>query len=313
MTWQQLRDGFDHEHIDPFITRHWNATPGTSMFISAAYNIIYRFQANGAGYYLRICHPILHSIEDANATLAYLRHLAENGAPVNRPVKSVNGMYIERLPDDFYAQVVTEAQGEEIGLDHTDLRVYEAWGESLGKLHRAATSFQPPQGTHYPTVQRFWENVRETALRQDDPLREAFLRVDTWLKTLSTQDDYGLCHGDYRPGNVIWDTENFQAVTVDFDEPNYHWFISDVVRALLEFYDRPLAQRQAYRTAFLRGYCTARELDDTWQAKWVPQMTDFAQMRGLLMHLWTIQENEANGLPTNDAWGRIWAVNRYEW
>ena len=313
MTWQHIRDGFDHLAVPSFIATHWHASPDTAAFISAAYNIIYRFEANGAGYYLRICHPILHSIEDANATLAYLQHLAENGAPVNVPVKSVNGLYIEPLKDDFYAQVVTEAPGEEIGLIHTDLRVYAAWGNSLGKLHRAAASFQPPQGTSYPTVQRFWENVRETAMRQDEVLREAFLRVDTWLKTLSLEDDYGLCHGDYRPGNVIWDAENFLAVTVDFDEPNTHWFISDVVRALLEFHDRPLAERQAYRKAFLRGYCEARELDDEWLEKWVPQMTDFAQMRGLLMHLWTVQEDEANGLPTNDARGRIWAVNRYEW
>ena len=55
---------------------------------------------------------------------------------------------------------------------------------------------------------------------------------------------YGLIHGDYRPGNVIWDGTT--ARTIDFDEPNYHWYIADVSRALMELFDQPLAQRRKF-------------------------------------------------------------------
>lgn len=73
-------------------------------------------------------------------------------------------------------------------------------------------------------------------------------------------------HGDYGPGNVIRD--GAIARTVDFDEPNVHWYIADVSRALLEFYDRPLEQRQA----FMRGYQAEHPIDEFW----VTQLSQFS-------------------------------------
>ena len=85
--------------------------------------------------------------------------------------------------------------------------------------------------------------------------------------------DYGLIHGDYRPGNVIWDGTSARAI--DFDEPNFHWYIADVSRALLELWDQPLAERRKFRQAFMRGYLKEHTIDE-W---WVSQLPYFAQHR----------------------------------
>ena len=113
--------------------------------------------------------------------------------------------------------------------------------------------------------------------------------------------DYGLIHGDYRPGNVIWD--GTIARTIDFDEPNFHWYIADVSRALMELRAQPLPERIKYRQAFMRGYLREHSIDE-W---WVGQLPYFAQHRALLMHAWDLQEG--------GCWSELadWALGRVGW
>lgn len=115
------------------------------------------------------------------------------------------------------------------------------------------------------------------------------------------RQDYGLIHGDYRPGNVIWDGAT--ARTIDFDEPNYHWYIADVSRALLELTDQPLAARRRYRQEFMRGYRSQHRLDE-W---WVTQLPFFAQHRAMLMYAWDVQEGGGGSELLE------WALERVGW
>ena len=39
--------------------------PNSISPIGQAYNIVYRFESSGRGYYLRICHPVLHQLPEA--------------------------------------------------------------------------------------------------------------------------------------------------------------------------------------------------------------------------------------------------------
>ncbi len=113
--------------------------------------------------------------------------------------------------------------------------------------------------------------------------------------------DYGLTHGDYRPGNVVWDGQ--VARTIDFDEPNFHWLIADVARALMELRDLPLARRRRHREEFLRGYRAEREIEPFR----VGQLPYFVQHRALLMRAWDLQEG--------GSWreAEAWSLERVGW
>ena len=178
----------------------------------------------------------------------------------------------------------------------------QPWGRSLGRLHAASREYQPDSAIDYqfPTVQQFWRNIAPTVAAATAPLQRAYAELSEWMQGLPAHD-VGLIHGDYRPGNVIWDGAT--ARTIDFDEPNVHWYIADVCRALLELWGRPRADRLAFRRAFMRGYLQEHEIDP-W---WVTQLPSFAQHRGMFMLAWDLQEGGAG----NEAWR--WALERVAW
>lgn len=300
--WHSKRDSFDQRQVPALARDLWNGDPATVRWISQDYNIVFRFEVDGRGHYLRICHPALHPLPKARQVMGFLRFLAAEGVPVGQPVPSVNGDYIEALEGDYFAAAQLEAPGELMETRMLDVAVYEAWGQSLGRLHAASRRFQPDPNIAYefPTVQQFWRNIAGTVGAQSAAIQRAYAELTDWMHSLP-RHDYGLIHGDYRPGNVIWDGTT--ARTIDFDEPNFHWYIADVGRALLELYDQPLAERRRFREAFMRGYLRERRIDE-W---WVTQLPYFAQHRAMLMYIWDIQEG--------GGWTAIerWALERVGW
>ena len=300
--WPAKRDSFDKRMVPALIRDLWQGDPATLRFISQDYNIVYRFEAAGQGRYLRICHPVLHPLPEARQVMHFLRFLAINDVSVAAPLPSVSGNFVELLDDGYFASAQAEAPGHEMSLHMTDLSVYQAWGRSLGKLHAASRRYHPDPDIDYafPSVQRFWKNIEPAVRTATSELKRIYAELTDFMQGLP-RHDYGLIHGDYRPGNVIWDGKI--ARTIDFDEPNYHWYIADVSRALLELSHLPTQQRRRFREEFMRGYLSEHEIDDAW----VTLLPQFAQHRGMLMHIWDVQEG-GSGAGTLD-----WAVKRYEW
>ena len=250
--WHIKRDSFDHQRVPGLLRDLWRGDPASLRLIGCDYNIVYRFEAKGQGFYLRICHCVLHALPEARQVMHFLRFLAAENVPVGAPVPSVNGEYIELLEGGYFAAAQIEAPGQDLEQHLLALSVYETWGQSLGKLHAASRRYQrdPAIAYEFPTVQRFWKNIEPTVQAASPELRRVYADLTDWMAELPAHD-YGLIHGDYRPGNVIWD--GITARTIDFDEPNYHWYIADVCRALMQLYDRPLEERQRYREEFMRG------------------------------------------------------------
>ena len=300
--WHIKRDSFDHQRVAGLARDLWRGDPASPRLIGKDYNIVYRFEIDGRGHYLRICHSVLHALPEARQVMHFLRFLAAENVPVGAPVPSVNGEYIELLEGGYFAAAQIEAPGQDLKQHLLDLSVYETWGQSLGKLHAASRRYQrdPAIAYEFPTVQRFWKNIEPTVQAASPALRRIYAELTDFMNGLPPHD-YGLIHGDYRPGNVIWD--GITARTIDFDEPNYHWYIADVCRALMQLYDRPLEERRRYRQEFMRGYLSEHLIDD-W---WVTQLPYFAQHRAMLMHAWDVQEG--------GSWSGLleWIMNRVGW
>lgn len=300
--WQIKRDSFDHRTVPSLVRERWNGDPESLRPISQDYNIVFRFEAQGRGYYLRIGHSVLHPLPKARQVMGFLRYLAASDVPVGAPAPSLRGRYIEPLGGGYYAAAQREAPGSEMTRHRLDLSVYEAWGQSLGKLHAASRRYQPDPAIDYrfPTVQRFWKNIAPTVRASSPDLQRVYAELTEYMCSLPLRD-YGLIHGDYRPGNVIWDGAT--ARTIDFDEPNYHWYIADVSRALMELSDQPHQRRRAFRDAFMAGYLSEHEIDDFW----LTQLPRFGQHRALLMHMWDVQEG--------GSWSEIvrWVLRPVAW
>lgn len=300
--WFRVRDSFDHSRVPQLVQRRWHGDPASVRFISSAYNIVFRFERDGRGYYLRICHAVLHRLAKARQVMHFLRYLAKQGVPVGEPVPAASGEFLEVLADGFFASAQIEAPGEKMSGYLHDAAIFEAWGNSLGKLHAASRQYRADTSIPYqfPTVQTFWRNIAPAISTASVDLRRAYAELTDWMRGLPPHD-YGLIHGDHRPGNVIWD--GMTARTIDFDEPNYHWYVADISRALLELWDRALEERQARRRAFMRGYLREHRIDE-W---WIEELPFFVQHRALLMVAWTLQEGGNPGRALE------WVVKRVGW
>ena len=67
-------------------------------------NIVYGFEVEGRGAYLKVCNSGNRSMLEHRAAVEYLEHLASNGADVCAPVLSSAGRLIEqyRQADDVF-------------------------------------------------------------------------------------------------------------------------------------------------------------------------------------------------------------------
>ena len=141
--WRRARDTFEHETAPSLIRDLYHGDPASLQFISADYNIVYRFEACGRGFYLRICHTALHPLPKARQVMGFLRFLADDGVPVGAPVASVHGEFIEALPGGYFASAQIEAPGQLMTRHMLDCKVYRAWGRSLACCTPPHAAFNP--------------------------------------------------------------------------------------------------------------------------------------------------------------------------
>ena len=297
--WIHYRDCFDTAPLPTFAARHWGAEPGSLELVERKLSIIVRLRRAGETHYLRISHPSIRQPRTARAAYHFQAQLAARGAPVCAPVLSVGGNHIEWLPQgntSYFAGLVKEAPGEAIAPDERDPRVlrprgavtrvlrprsagtraFRAWGQSIAQLHEAARAY-----------------------------RAAYFRLGRWLSDLPRRD-FALTHDDMHPANAFWDGR--RVTIIDFDEPVYNWIWVDFGRALFDFYQRPVRERHRLHEALLAGYGEIRAID----AELHEQLPRFMQLRGLMMHLWSLED--VGGVASGRApWQREWALREQRW
>ena len=305
--WIHYRDRFDTAPLPTFAARHWGAASASLELVERKLSIIVRLRRAGETHYLRISHPSIRQPRTARAAYHFQAQLAARGAPVCAPVLSVGGNHIEWLPQEntrYFAGLVTEAPGEAIAPDERDPRVFRAWGRSIAQLHEAARAYRAGPHRHH-TIFDFYQNARPQALRADPAIRAAYFRLGRWLSDLPRRD-FALTHGDMHPANAFWDGR--RVTIIDFDEPVYNWIWVDFGRALLDFYQRPVRERHRLHEALLAGYGEIRAID----AELHEQLPRFMQLRGLMMHLWSLED--VGGVASGRApWQREWALREQRW
>lgn len=305
--WVYYRDRFDTASLPAFVARHWGADPTSLALVERKLSIVYRLRRAGARYYLRISHPSIRPPGTIRAAYHFQAQLARDGAPVCAPLRSRDGNHIEWLEQGgtrYFAGLVSEARGAAIAPEERDPRVFRAWGRSIAQLHEAALGYRPGPHRHH-TIFDFYQKVRPEALGAEAAVRAKYFELGRWLHDLPRRD-FALTHGDMHPANAFWDGR--QVTIIDFDEPVYNWIWVDFGRALLDFYRRRERERRQLHEALLAGYGAVRAID----AELHGQLPRFMQFRGLIMHLWSLEEG-AVSVSGPAPHQRVWALREQEW
>jgi len=142
----------------------------------------------------------------------------------------------------------------------------------------------------FPSWREVWHEAQEHA--QKEPIiARTFEKLTPWVDAVGgpehgwpdeqgpARPGLGLTHGDLRPGNALWEGE--RVVVIDFDEPVFGPFATDLARAVLEI---PREQRAVLWAAVLAGYRETMTLDPSWDQE-LPRLL---QARVALMAAWNI-------------------------
>ncbi|ADV67793.1 phosphotransferase enzyme family protein [Deinococcus maricopensis] len=277
--------------------------------VNAGVNHVYAGEDTTGSVYVRFTHARLRDEAFLSPPVAYLRHAFERGAPVNAPLPSVAGAFVEVVrqgPDVFLASAVRGVPGVRLSAVPPTPEGYRAFGRALGELHAATRDFRPARGTPhmlepslpgvFPTWRWFWSRARADAAR--DPVIGAAFEALTpfvhavgglptsWPDAPELPGGWGLTHGDARPGNALWHAG--RVALIDFDEPVHGPLANDLARALL---DLPPHTWRTLRGPLLDGYRSFAPLTEAWAAR-LPRLM---AARTALMAAWGLEGGEGSG------------------
>lgn len=264
----------------------WPIDPNTLMLCHDGINVVYECTIQHEVCFLRVTHPSVRSYEQVSAVFDFLAHVSNYGASVCHPIASLNQQWVEQaeIADDHY--LLNMLRGIDARkMDQVTLSpiILKAWGESLAGLHKAASTYTPPNPQIFSSSIQTWEETRGRLEVFDEPLTEVFYQLDAWFQALDPTDSktFGLVHADYRLGNILYDGE--QVHTIDFDEPAYGWWVMDIARCFVDYSDLPAKERLTRLDSFLMGYRNIWPMPEIL----VQDLAKFMQIKDLEMYSWT--------------------------
>lgn len=235
--------------------KQWSGDVKTLELVSEGINRVYRFEKGNQGYFLRITHIKLRKEAELLAALSYQRHLFDNQVPVCEPLLSNNHLWFEKIKqenDIFIAHVCREVPGNPIHFNYNENEIYRNWGIALGKLHKAAQSYQPNEH-QYTRWNHSIAELNDYAQSELSALQDLLSEVSEYFnKRAMTPQNFGLTHGDHREGNVLTDGKAINII--DFDLPSFNWFMEDFSRPFFN----PIIQN-----------------DKNWQEKFIPYLEGY--------------------------------------
>jgi Ser/Thr protein kinase RdoA (MazF antagonist) len=275
--------------------------------------LAYAFERDGQGYVLKVTPLPADRPEDLprmREKCAFVDYLAENGVRVARPVRSLNGQWVEAVESpegNYLASAARRAPGHHInGRNPAEANhaLYQKWGQVTGQMHALAKRYptwrHDPAGVEPPTVIMDWKEEHQSFLgwRQEEDIRAKWVQLGSQLEKLpQTRDSYGLIHNDLHPQNFLVD--NGEITVIDFDVCSYHWFATDIGIALFfaDWLGAPEAEpaRRAYLTGFLHDFMEGYRRENDLDAAWIERLPLFLRHHQIL--LYTVFSNEWKNKP----------------
>jgi Ser/Thr protein kinase RdoA (MazF antagonist) len=261
-----VNEDWESELADQILLK-WHAGGIKAKYWRASANFIFFFDMDDGEYVLRFRQDSSeNSINIANE-LAFIKHLSERGIPVAQPVPSLSGLLVETVHTShgvMQCNVFEKLSGEQKeysdSLEAEDIRL---WGQSMGSLHNASTTFVSPNTGS-------WRESLDFAISSLHGESKAVLKAIEWVQAKLdhlpiSQKNFGVIHYDFELDNIIW--VDGRPCPIDFDDCVSHWFVADIAFAVRDLFGDDANKFALGSDAFLQfieGYRRERvvEQDD---------------------------------------------------
>ena len=230
------------EAVAEAVADAYDRSGATATLIRRGFNDSYAIEHGGdravarvylAGkYYLR-------GEGDIHFELELLRHLSDNGVRVSAPMARSDGSVLGKIVDAAGVArplaLFSWAEGDALRGAEVDASVARAYGELIGSIHKASSSFRS-EHSRYRLDEMFLVNQPADCLAvlcdgdaRFEPYRDLFDEMRSFLAAQpGDAPSFGYVHGDPHTGNVHVD-EAGQVTAFDFDHGGFGWRAYDVV------------------------------------------------------------------------------------
>ncbi|WP_342007447.1 phosphotransferase enzyme family protein [Bacillus sp. YBsi01] len=262
------------------------------QFIADAENYVYEIVKDNEPYILKITHTIRRTPEYILGEMEWLHHLTKGGLSAAKPIPSLNGRDVEKVPDGkggaFLLRVYEKAPGHKVEESDWNGTLFYELGKYTGNMHRLTKSYRLSDPKY---KRQEWDEEEQLKLRKYVPADQhlVFERADALMEELrklpKNPESYGLVHADLHHGNFNWD--NGKITAFDFDDIGYNWFVNDISILLYNMlwypvipYEDKAAFTGEFMTHFMKGYREENDLDPAWLEK----IPDFLRLRHMLIY-----------------------------
>jgi amicoumacin kinase len=229
--------------------------------------------------------------------LEWVSYLAQHGAPVSAPLRSINNHLMERVSHYgtvYNLTVFEKAEGilaENIPVSEWSPELFQSIGKAAGKLHRISAEYKP---SHPSRTRPQWfdsyeiHDATQKLAATTDPTREKLSNLIVELQQLPRTDaDFGLLHEDLHYANFLIHPGG-EVTIIDFDDCSYGWYAMDVAMALFDvlvLYDAGSEEENQgfacqFFSSYLAGYRQEKNLPIFWQA----QIPKFLKLKELCIY-----------------------------
>lgn len=225
--------------------------------------LVYRFERGEEGCFLKFAYGVQatpEAVAKCAADIDFVAFLAARGVPVNEPIASRNGKYLETSEwagQPVRVSVTREAIGETVGSQCTDPSVFRACGAALARLHVAAEHYTAPVPEHVRSWEDEWQQT-DSWIPLDEPvLRGEYDQVNSWLtEKAPVPGGTGVTHADCNRENFLINAGT--ATIIDFDEVADTFFARDIARLMRDFRHQERDVRLSNLHALQEGYDAVR-------------------------------------------------------
>jgi Ser/Thr protein kinase RdoA (MazF antagonist) len=292
--------------------RRYGITKSQIHSLDAFESFIYEFERGSQAYILRIAHSLRRSESLLLGEVDWINYLAEGGVSVARAILSESGKLVEVIEDQgggaFLVTAFVKARGQ-APWDLWTPKLYESYGEMIGRIHTLSKSYQPKQiaWKRPDWNDALFEFVERYLPESESIAKNKYTDICHHVNTLAKdRESYGLTHQDAHGNNLFVD-EMGQITFFDFDECAYNWFINDIAVALFYIVQDAEDWRaftEEFMSHFLRGYVQACPLDFTW----LKEIPNFLKIREIELYAVMHRDFDVNNI--EDEWCARFMHNR---
>ncbi len=245
------------------VARRYGINKNTLNLLGGFDSLVYEFSRQDGNFILRILQDPRRTLAIVQGELDWIEHLVRNGVPAARPIYSMDGNLVETIIDDqgglFLCTAFERAPGGEIRMTHIGDRLFESYGDLIGRMHAATKSYLPGNSCwkrpDWDTPGAISADI-EMPPGQDEVMN-LYRKVKNTLRALPRDPEcYGLIHTDAHFSNICID-EDFNLTIFDFAECCYGHFIYDIAMVLFYFaggFDDSTAFTGKFLPPFLTAY-----------------------------------------------------------